>query len=33
MTTPLLQIKDLNVTYAVGDLEVPAYSDVDPHVP
>ena len=28
MTTPLLQIKDLNVTYAVGDQEVPAVRGV-----
>ncbi|RSD07318.1 nickel ABC transporter ATP-binding protein NikE [Amycolatopsis eburnea] len=29
MTTPLLQLKDLTVTYAVGDQEVPAVRGVD----
>ena len=29
MTTPLLQLKDLNVTYAVGDQDVPAVRGVD----
>ncbi|MEQ0563583.1 ABC transporter ATP-binding protein [Amycolatopsis sp. NEAU-NG30] len=29
MTTPLLQLKDLNVTYAVGDKDVPAVRGVD----
>lgn len=29
MTTPLLQLKDLNVTYAVGEQEVPAVRGVD----
>ncbi|MBE8521459.1 ABC transporter ATP-binding protein [Amycolatopsis sp. H6(2020)] len=29
MTTPLLQLQDLNVTYAVGDKDVPAVRGVD----
>ncbi|SEF21880.1 peptide/nickel transport system ATP-binding protein [Amycolatopsis pretoriensis] len=29
MTTPLLQLKDLNVTYAVGEQDVPAVRGVD----